>query len=70
LLNQLSEHPLKRQTVWPRQDFVILSLEHDTIDPILEIVLPEARYKEDITHIQIEKHGELQFGCYDQFDQH
>ena len=58
---------LRRQTIEPRQDFVILQLEHDTIRPILDIVLPDNRFMEDIVHIQIEKHGELQFGSYDNF---
>jgi hypothetical protein len=58
---------LQRQTVTPWQDFIILPIEHDTIRPILDVVLPNNRYVEDILHIQIEKRGELQFGCYDQF---
>jgi hypothetical protein len=58
---------LTRQTITPRQDFIILPLEHDTIRPILDVVLPDNRYMEDIIHIQIEKRGELQFGSYDQF---
>jgi hypothetical protein len=58
---------LTRQTTWPRQDFVILPLEHETIEPILNVVLPDNRYMEDIIHIQIEKDGKLQFGSYDQF---
>ena len=58
---------LTRQTISPRQDFIILSLEHDTVRPILDAVLPENRYKDDIIHIQIEKHQRLQFGSYDQF---
>src|SRR6266404_3550080 len=62
------ESILRRQTVSPRQDFVILALEHDTIRPILDVVLPDNRYMEDIIHIQIEKNGGLQFGSYDQFD--
>ena len=58
---------LTRQTISPRQDFIILPLEHDTIRPSLDVVLPDNRYMEDIIHIQIEKRGELQFGSYDQF---
>lgn len=58
---------LTRQTLSPRQDFIILPLEHDTIRSILDVVLPDNRYMEDIIHIQIEKRGELQFGSYDQF---
>ena len=42
---------LTRQTLSPRQDFVILPLEHDTIRPILDVMLPDNRYMEDIIHI-------------------
>ena len=58
---------LKRQTITPDLDFISLALEPETIRPILDIVLPERRYLDDIIHIQIEKHRVLQFGSYDQF---
>jgi hypothetical protein len=58
---------LTRQTISPRQDFIILALDRDTLRPILDIVLPDNRYMQDIIHIQIEKRGALQFGSYDQF---
>jgi hypothetical protein len=58
---------LKRQTLAPDLDFVTLTLEPDTVRPILDAVLPCNRFMEDIIHIQIEKRGELQFGSYDQF---
>ncbi|MBI5359375.1 MAG: hypothetical protein HZA48_02200 [Planctomycetes bacterium] len=58
---------LKRHTLSPRQDFIILPLEHDTIRPILDVVLPDNRYKDNIIHVQIEKRGELRFDSYDQF---
>jgi hypothetical protein len=60
---------LRRQTIWPVQDFAVLKLEHETIYPILDTVLPDNRFMEDIIHIQIAQHGKLQFGSYDQFDQ-
>src|SRR5688572_16959263 len=60
--------PLQRHTVSPRQDFAILRLEADTVQPILAIVLPENRFMVDIIHIQIAQHGQQQFGSYDQFD--
>ena len=58
---------LRRQTVSPQLDFATLALEPDTLRPILDVVLPANRYMDDIIHIQIEKHRELQFGSYDQF---
>jgi len=59
-------HP---QTVWPLQDFAVLQVEHETILPILDTVLPDNRFMEDIIHIQIPQHGALQFSSADQFDQ-
>jgi hypothetical protein len=59
---------LMRNTAVPRQDFVVFSLEQHTIRPILDVVLPDRRFMEDIIHIQIEKNGRLEFGSYDNFD--
>ena len=61
---------LHRQTVWPVQDFVVLQLEHETIQPIIDAVLPDNRFVDDIIHIQIAQHGELQFSSAERFDQH
>jgi len=58
---------LQRQTLFPELDFITFALESDTVRPILDVVLPDRRYMDDIIHIQIEKHRELQFGSYDQF---
>ncbi|MGH7242000.1 MAG: hypothetical protein ACREJD_01105 [Phycisphaerales bacterium] len=58
---------LCRSTVSPKLDFAVLSLEPDAIGPILEVILPDWRYLDDIIHIQIERGGKLQFGSYDNF---
>ena len=58
---------LRRHTAFPKQDFVVLNLSADSSRPVLDVVLPERRYLDDIIHIQIEREGELQFGSYDQF---
>jgi hypothetical protein len=58
---------LQRQTLVPRQDYVVLPLEPETIQPILSMVLPGNRFMTDIIHIQIDKSGTRQFGCYDNF---
>jgi hypothetical protein len=58
---------LRRQTLAPRQDFVVLPLEEHTVRPILDVVLPDRRFMDDIVHIQIEKNGRLEFGSYDNF---
>jgi len=59
--------PLPRATASPELDYAILELEQHTIRPILDTVLPDNRFMEDIIHIQIAQHGELQFGSYDNF---
>jgi hypothetical protein len=59
---------LLRQTNYARQDFVVVTLQLQTIQPILDVVLPERRYMTAINHIQIEKAGRLKFGSYDNFE--
>jgi len=57
---------LKRNTTWPKQDFVVLSLEpsdEQRIVAALRGVIPG-----NILHIQVEKNGVLQFVAYDRFD--
>jgi len=56
---------LKRNTSWPKQDFVIVPLEADSIGTILAAIRGALSRK--IIHVQIEKAGVLQFGAYDQF---
>jgi hypothetical protein len=58
---------LRRNTILPVQDFIVLPLEPETIQPILGTVLPDSRFMKDVIHIQIEKDGVLQFGAYDNF---
>ena len=57
---------LKRNTRWPRQDFVVFPLEPDRIQAIISTLggtLPGT-----LLHIQIEKDGRLELGLYDKFD--
>ena len=58
---------LRRNTLFPRQDFVVLPLEAPTLRPILDVVLPAGRLVRDIVHVQIERGGVLQVGSYDSF---
>jgi hypothetical protein len=58
---------LRRSTSHPEQGFVVLALTPESVRPILDVVLPDNRYLNDIIHIQIEKAGKLQFGSYDNF---
>ena len=63
-----SEEPtaaLKLNTLWPKQDFVVVPLEPSMGQKIIAAIggsVPGA-----IIHIQIEKDGQLQFGAYDNF---
>jgi hypothetical protein len=57
---------LRRNTAYPKQDFVVLPLTPESIAPIFKQVMA-AGLKRAIIHIQIEKAGELQFGSYDNF---
>jgi hypothetical protein len=56
---------LKRNTLWPKQDFVVVPLEASMGKKIIAAIggtVPGA-----IIHVQIEKDGQLQFGAYDNF---
>ena len=56
---------LRRNTLWPKQDFIVLPLEPSTSKTIISAIggtVPNA-----IIHIQIEKCGTLQFAVYDNF---
>lgn len=56
---------LKRNTLWPRQDFIVVPLEQGTEGTLLRAIgncVPRR-----IIHIQIEKAGLLQFAAYDRF---
>lgn len=56
---------LHRHTLSPRQDFVMLPLEPATIKLIISAI--GGTIARSIIHVQIEKHGKLQFGAYDHF---
>jgi len=58
---------LRRQTLVPELDFVVLPLEPVSVQRILDVVLPDRRFMNDINHIQIERNGTLEFGAYDNF---
>jgi hypothetical protein len=57
---------LKRNTLWPKLDFVIAPLEHSTIRPTISAL--GGTVPRTVIHIQIEKAGRLQFGAYDRFN--
>lgn len=67
-LSNVSQEPtaaLKRNTLWPEQDFIVVPLGPAASEKIIAAIggsVPKA-----IIHIQIEKDGILQFGAYDGF---
>jgi hypothetical protein len=58
---------LKRQTWWPRQDFVVLPLASTAIEGILERITSPAGIVQGILHVQIERSGVLVFSACDEF---
>jgi hypothetical protein len=57
---------LKRNTIAPRQDFVVLRLTQETVSPIFRQVMA-AGLKHAIVQVQIERNGTLELGAYDHF---
>jgi hypothetical protein len=57
---------LKRSTVDPVLDFLRLSLEPETVEPIFDAIMALGLRKA-IIHLQIERGGVLQLGAYDHF---
>jgi len=58
---------LRRNTIHPLEEFVVVPLEENTVAAIFKEVEPDGRIVRDITHIQIAKHGLLAVGAYDNF---
>ena len=56
---------LKRGTLWPKQDFVVLPLEVEMVLPIMAAV--GGTVPRGLIHIQVQKEGRLQLGLYDNF---
>jgi hypothetical protein len=54
---------LKRNTLWPKQDFVVLPLETDLVGAIIAAI--GGTVPSGILHIQIEKGNRLELGLYD-----
>jgi hypothetical protein len=57
---------LRRNTIAPQQDFVVLRLEPDATNSIFREVMA-AGLSQAIIHVQIEHRGVLQLGAYDNF---
>jgi hypothetical protein len=56
---------LKRNTTWPKQDFIVLPLESSSSKAIVSAV--GGTIPKSIIHVQIEKGGSIQFAAYDNF---
>jgi hypothetical protein len=66
VLGREGDGVLKRNTLAPRQDFVVLRLELDSV-PLMVKEVMAAGLKQAIIHVQIEQAGVLQLGAYDNF---
>jgi hypothetical protein len=64
--SQLETSVLKRNTLWPQQDFIVVPLEPPTVPQILKKI--GGTIPRSALHIQIEKEGRLEFGAYDNFN--
>jgi hypothetical protein len=56
---------LKRNTLWPKQDFIVLPLEPSMSRAIISAI--GGTIPKTIIHIQIEKNSLIQFAAYDRF---
>src|SRR6202050_541428 len=56
---------LKRNTTWPKQDFVVVPLEPEIAPAVLPAI--GGNVPKRILHIQIEKSGHIEFAAYDRF---
>jgi|ERR1035438_2289341 hypothetical protein len=63
--SQMENTVLKRNTLWPKQEFIVVPLEPSTIPAI--VIGIGGTIPRSILHIQIEKNGRIEFGAYDNF---
>jgi hypothetical protein len=60
---------LKRNTIWPKSDFIIIPITCETKDIIKKHLLPRMGIATRVNHIQIERQGVLVFSACDNFDE-
>jgi hypothetical protein len=68
--------PLSRHTTWsfPNERVLVVPLEPETIEKVCSVLLPsffsgaDGGVSNDVTHVQIERDGRLEFGAYDWFE--
>jgi len=58
---------LKRNTIAPRQDFVVLPLTQENVNILTARIFPRIGIRCRVLHIEVEERGHLVFGTYDQF---
>ena len=58
---------LKRQTLSPRQDFVIVPIAPETIASLKRNLSAPGLFSNALLHVQIEHQGQLVLGAYDHF---
>jgi hypothetical protein len=59
---------LKRATLWPKLDFLVLPLTEQTFSAIKKAIISKIAFGErGIVHVQIEKNGQIAFAAYDNF---
>jgi hypothetical protein len=60
---------LKRNTTWPKMDFVVLPLTAEMVSVVAKAVLSKIAFKgyTGIIHVQIEREGRLAFSACDNF---
>lgn len=58
---------LVRNTLWPRQDFIIIPLNAETTNHIKRYILPTVGIRNRVHHVLIESGEQLVFASYDWF---
>jgi hypothetical protein len=58
---------LRRNTIWPLLDFVILPVTAATAETICRRVLPQVGLKHHVVHVQVASEGHLVLGARDNF---
>jgi hypothetical protein len=56
---------LKRNTLWPKQNFVVIPLEAEMVRPIMAAV--GGTVPRGLVNVQVQKEGQLQLGLYYNF---
>jgi hypothetical protein len=58
---------LKRGTLWPKFDFLVLPLTQQYISAIEKAIESKISFRTGIRHVQIERNGKMAFAAYDNF---